>query len=114
MPTLDGILLDIAPEMEAVDPSKRERLLGYASKQVGFGDKDIRNLAIAYLAAHEYTLSQRNGAGGAVSSETEGDLSRTYSFGMTAAETSFGLTSYGQEFERLKRIFIFKPTVRTF
>ena len=67
--SIDFILLDIAPEMADVPSDVRDRLIGYAMLQVNFGDMHIRNIAIAYLTAHMYTLSQRNGSGGAVTSE---------------------------------------------
>ncbi len=108
--SIDFILLDIAPEMADVPQDKRERLIEYAMAQVKFGDDKIRYLATAYLTAHQYTLSQRNGAAGPVSSEKEGDLAR--SFGSTTGNKSTSSTSYGEEFERLKRMFIIKPMVR--
>lgn len=107
---VDFILLDIAPEMAQVPADQRQRLIGYAIDQVNFGDLKIRPIAIAYLTAHMYTLSLRNGAGGNVTSEKEGDLARSY--GTSMSDSPYGSTSYGQEFERLKRMFIFKPMTR--
>ena len=108
--TLKQTLLDIAPEMSNVDSSLRDRLLNYAQAQVGFGDGQIKNLAIAYLAAHIYTMSQRGGNRGALVNESEGDLSRGYKF--LSNDTTYGMTNYGQEFARLKKMFVFSATTR--
>lgn len=108
--SLDQVLLDIAPEMSDVDSALRLRLIDIASLQVKFGSSSIKELATAYLAAHVYTLSKRRGAGGSVSSESEGDLSRSYSNNSMVG--SLGQTTYGQEFTRLQRMFMFNPRTR--
>lgn len=61
-----------------------------------------RESAVAYLAAHILTIAGRGGTGGAVTSETEGSLSR--SFGSTGSTDGLGSTSYGQEVQRLNRL----------
>lgn len=111
MQTIDQILIDIAPEMASVPEATRQRLIEYAALQVNFGSPAIKDLATAYLVAHQYAVSQKAGAAGAVTSETEGDLSRSY--GGSLSESPYGASSYGQEFERLMRMFIFKPLMRT-
>ena len=110
--SIDTILLDIAPEMSSVDASVRARLITYSTYQVGFKcNTDIKNLAIAYLTAHNYTLSQRAGAGGNITSEKEGDLARSFG-GQVSDPTGLNSTSYGMEFLRLKRMFILNPRTR--
>lgn len=110
--SIDTILVDIAPEMASVDPATRARLIGYATLQVGFKCKpDIKNLAIAYLTAHNYTLSQRVGTAGMVMSEKEGDLARNFG-GVINDGTGLGSTSYGNEYLRLKKSFILSPRTR--
>lgn len=110
--SIDDILLDIAPEMSTVDPAKRARLISYASLQVGFKcTPEIKNLAIAYLTAHNYTLSQRGGVGGNITSEKEGDLARSFG-GVVNDSSGLGSTSYGMEFLRLKKMFILTPRTR--
>lgn len=111
MQTIDQILIDIAPEMAEVPVETRERLIEYAQLQVNFGPPAITKLATAYLVAHQYTVSQKGGAAGALTSETEGSLSRSY--GGSLSTSPYGATAYGQEFERLMRMFILKPMVRT-
>lgn len=61
-----------------------------------------RTQAVAYLAAHILTIAGRGGTGGAVTSETEGSLSRGYA--VTGAGTRLDSTSYGIEFQRLNRL----------
>lgn len=110
--SIDDILIDIAPEMADVDPAKRSRLISYASLQVNFKcNPDIKNLAIAYLTAHNYTLSQRGGVGGNITSEKEGDLARSFGGGISDP-SGLGSTPYGMEFLRLKRMFILTPRTR--
>lgn len=74
-----------------------------------------------YLAAHSLALfgpaaSRIPGvvATGVVTGETVGEVSRTYSnpYGNTApGSTDFGLTRYGQMYERLKRQVIGSPVL---
>lgn len=64
---------------------------------------------VANLAAHVMTLSARGGSAGAVTSESEGSLSRGYgAVGMTRLDT----TAYGQEVQRLNRM-AYGMTART-
>jgi hypothetical protein len=99
----DSILLDIAPEMSSVSGDKRARILALASLQVNFGTGDIKDLAIAYLAAHMLTMANRSGAAGQIISESEGDLSR--SFGNVSSVNAYGQTGYGQEYVRLRNMY---------
>lgn len=101
------LLLDIAPEFDATDPRRLERFIDYATLQVGsvFGKK--RNLATALLAAHMLSMSERQGAGGTIASEKEGELSRSYA--LPALSRDISSTSYGQEFNRIARSVIFCP-----
>ena len=66
-------------------------------------DQRLRNreLAVAFLTAHIIEMANRKGAGGAISSETEGSLSVSYA----DANAGLGLnsTSYGVEYARLAR-----------
>ena len=97
--SIDSKLIIIAPEMKSLDIAFRAELINIAKLQVNFGTAEIKQLATAYLAAHIYTLSLRNGASGYVASEKEGDLSRNFMNTVTAG--SYGSTSYGMEFQRL-------------
>lgn len=95
------ILLDIAPEMAAEDEDRVTRTIALAASRVGKCFGDARDLAIAYMVAHILTIGARAGAGGPITSETEGNLSRSY--GATASKNALMSTSYGQEFERLRQ-----------
>lgn len=64
-----------------------------------FGDN--YNEAVALYVLHMYEQSDRNGSGGPITSEKEGQLSR--SFGATASSGSLGDTSWGRELERLTK-----------
>jgi len=61
-----------------------------------------RDRVVANMAAHVLTLAARGGAGGAVTGESEGSLSR--SFGAMSGATRLDSTSYGQEAMRLNRL----------
>ena len=73
-----------------------------------FGDN--YNEAVALLVLHMYEISDRGGAGGAVTSEKEGQLSR--SFGAAASSGALDATSWGQELNRLTLGFTFLPRTR--
>lgn len=97
MPTPAEIIPIVAPEL--VGNAQLAGAIGLAEEQVSVRHCR-RSLAVAYLAAHTLTLAQRGGRGGAVASETEGSLSR--SFSSTSSE-GLSQTAYGKELERLNR-----------
>lgn len=68
-----------------------------------------RDVVIANMAAHILTLGGRGGSGGAITSESEGGLSRSYG---TSRTDGLAATSYGQEVERLNRL-CYGGTART-
>ena len=87
----------IAPEYAGI--INAQDYIDLADAQVG-QQVCNRGLAVAYLAAHLVTMAQRGGSGGAVVSEGEGGLSRSY----TSADPSLlATTGYGQEYLRLVR-----------
>ena len=106
------ILLSIAPEFNDTPIDRLNSIINIATPLVNFGDDNTKNLAIAYLSAHMLTISLRGGSGisGPVTSETEGNLSRSY--GYSNNSSLYSSTSYGIEFERLAKMFIFKPRTR--
>jgi hypothetical protein len=101
--SLDGIVLNIAPELSAVNSTIRTMFENYAITQVNFGDT-LQQLATAYLAAHMMTISQRQGVGGQITSQREGDLA--ISFEPIVYMGGYEQTSYGVEFVRLRRMFV--------
>lgn len=108
--SLEQILLDIAPEMETIDGEARARFLNYAEVQTRFGAGISKDLAIANLAAHFYTMSKRNGSAGVITGEKEGDLSVNYN--ATQDLPYLGQTSYGREYMRLQRMYVMAARTR--
>lgn len=91
----------IAPELSTVGASTQTAILAYANAELDaatWGGRLERGRA--YLAAHLATLSRRAGSGGAVVSESVGDVSRAYSTG-DALASDLEATAYGKEFRRL-------------
>ena len=107
---IDGILQCIAPETAALTPEKRASLIEIATLQIpSTCRRNVRDLAIAYLAAHISSIASRGGAAMSVVSEREGDLSRSYGSSSSGGMES---TSYGQEFIRITRSCTFLPLTR--
>jgi hypothetical protein len=77
-------------------------------KECTFGNN--YNEAVALYVLHMYEVSDRGGSGGPVTSEKEGQLSR--SFGATASNASLDSTSWGQELKALIRGLHFFPRTR--
>jgi hypothetical protein len=108
--SVEQVLLDIAPETANLEPTRRANLIIYATKQTNFGCGYIKELAIAYLAAHMNAVSTKGGASGSVTSEKEGDLAR--SFGGPTSSGPLGATGYGQEYLRLRNKYVLTPRTR--
>jgi hypothetical protein len=84
------------------DPG-RDIYISLAEQQISscyFGDN--RNLAVALQACHDYSVGQRGGDAGTISSKKEGDLAVTYSAG-GGVSTDLGQTSFGLALQRLIR-----------
>jgi len=94
-------------------------LITLATEQTGsvFGTRT--NDAIALLVLHWLALDARNGggvggAGGAITSETEGQLSRSYGGGMiNNNDNELASTSWGLELLRLRNTMIMTARNRT-
>jgi len=93
-------------------------LITLSTEQTGsvFGTRT--NDAIALLVLHWLALDARNGggvggAGGAITSETEGQLSRSYGGGMINNNNELASTSWGLELLRLRNTMIFSARNRT-
>ena len=103
------ILETIAPDVANL--SAASQALSLAETLVGEVFGDLRHIAIAYRAAHMLTVASIGGsAGGPVTSEKEGDLARSY--GTSTGGASLGSTSYGREYEALRRQVIFSARNR--
>lgn len=110
--SVDSTLLAIAPELAAVDPTRRAAIISIVQGQVGENYRGRQELATAYLAAHMLTLGNRGGFAGAIQSEKEGDLARSYF--KSDDNSVYGSTSYGSEYMRIKKtLFGFSAMTRT-
>lgn len=97
----------------ALDPCRKASaplmaLISIAESQTGQAYGKNRTLAVAYLTLHWAALQERGkgGAAGQITSESEGDLSRTYAATAQAAGSAdAGLlqTSWGMELKRLRK-----------
>jgi len=94
----------LAAEFASVDDATVNRWLSVAGNLVNVGCLDTERAAMAraLYAAHMLSLTTRSGQGGAaalgaVTSEKEGDLQRSYG-GVKGGDTYMGQTSYGQQY----------------
>ena len=94
----------LAPEFAGVADATVNQWLSVAGNltETGCLDAERAAMAQALYAAHLLTLSTAGGAVGAVVSEREGDLSRTYAT-IKGGDTLLGSTSYGQQYIDLTR-----------
>lgn len=105
MTTSLDILLDIAPEFADEDPNRLGRFIAYADAETSdtaFGD--LRDMAVALLAAHKLTISNRKGLSGAISEMKEGELMA--SLVTSVDDKSLDTTSYGVQLDGLRRSLI--------
>ena len=103
-----GKLNLIAPEFSTL--ANLQDYINLAEEQVS-AKMCKRELAVAYLAAHIISMANRGGAAGAIASESEGGLSR--SFG-PLDNNLLASTSYGQEYLRLLKSCLPGFYMRTF
>lgn len=105
MPTSIELIPSIAPEL---DPSSQQvvDMLGLAELEVGISlCPDLRPYIVAYLTAHNVTLSNRGGNAGAVTDLREGQLSVSYDIGQATNKSMnfYNQTPYGQKYLKLIR-----------
>jgi hypothetical protein len=99
--TDDEALLNVAPEFASVPPARREFFLEQMRLEV---NEALGQYGLVLATAHELTLSNRGGApaaAGAVISESEGELSRSYaneSREATPGNAYWTSTTYGQRY----------------
>ena len=110
-PEVEQKLLALSPEFSTIDPNRLGQLVEMAKFHVSidiFGA--AYSYALALVTAHLVNTvgtsgASGGGASGAVTSEKEGDLARSYA---SAAVPGVGLstTQYGLDFLNLKRIYV--------
>jgi hypothetical protein len=71
------------------------------------------NQAVGLKVLHMLEMESRGGVAGAVVSETEGDLSRSYSSSIKADDGDLSATRWGAELIQLKKTSIISPLLRT-
>ena len=95
----------LAPEFASVADATVNSWLTMAGNLIAVGCLDAERAAMAQAlyAAHLLALSEGGSVGvGAIVSEREGDLSRTYTT-IKGCDTLLGSTSYGQQYLDLTR-----------
>lgn len=106
-------LKKIAPELESESASRLQFFIDFAILNVNksyFGDKTTT--AVTLLAAHFLSMANRGGAGGSVTSESVGDLSRSYAVPSgKVSESELATTAYGQMFMTILKSLSISPRV---
>jgi len=109
-----------APELSTVDEDAQTFILAYVNGDYGIAvsefdgeDGPTTRLVRIYLAAHLGTIngSGAGGAGGFVTSESAGGLSRSYSTSIGLSGNDFDLTTYGKTLRGFMRRFSGGPRV---
>ena len=91
-----------------IDLDDRIELAKLDVKECTYGDN--YNQAVALRVLHNCEIDARNGSGGSITSEKEGQLSR--GFGATVSSGALGDTSWGRELEQLTKGLHFFPRTR--
>ncbi len=91
---------DFAPELASLPTAQQDSILASLPLQMS---EDVwgtqLDLGAVYLAAHLGTVAKRKGAGGAVQSQSVGQVSRSFAAG--AGASPFASTAYGMLYENL-------------
>lgn len=95
----EGIIAVLAPQY--VDDPRMQYAIALANGEVN-QSHCYHDRVVVLLAAHMLEMGDRAGAGGAVSSKSEGGLS--VSFGAGDYKGLLGDTGYGREVDRLNRL----------
>ena len=109
--------MTVAEIIAARDPSvvidsRVNSLISIATSQTGSVFGEQRNYAIALLVLHWLELETRGGAAGAIASEKEGDLARSYAVNKKSIG-ELDSTKWGAELGRIRASLIFSPRNRT-
>jgi hypothetical protein len=103
MPTSQFLLSSIAPEIDSSSQQTAD-MLALAELEVGISlCPDLRPYVVAYLTAHNVTLSNRGGNAGMVTDLREGQLSVSYDSGIAENKNMnpYSQTPYGQKYLQL-------------
>lgn len=111
MATPADLLMVIAPEFGDTTPSMRASMIELAEGLIG-ADHPQRDLSVAYMAAHMLETAARSGRSGAIQSEKEGELQRSYAVAVASGNESLDSTSYGLSLKHIRRSMIFAARTR--
>ena len=111
---LNKDLFDVlAPEFADKPIATLDILTPIVERQVKVSKwRDKTDEAVVYLVAHMLKMSERNGRVGGITSQSVGSLSKGFS-GLSTNKGSLDLTSYGVEFQRIRRQLVITPIVIT-
>lgn len=103
----------LAPELESETAPRLQFFIDFAVKKVNPSYfKDETDTAVILLAAHFVTMANRGGAGGSITSEKVGDLSRGYGAPSgKLSESELATTAYGQMFWTILKSLAISPRV---
>lgn len=111
MATAADLLMVIAPKFGDTTPSVRATMLEQADALLA-ADHPQRDLSVAYMAAHMLETASRSGSSGAIQSEKEGELQRSYAVAVSSGNESLDSTSYGLALKHIRRSMIFAARTR--
>jgi hypothetical protein len=98
-------LTTFAPELASLTPEQLDRAVTSANSLL---DAEVwcdwLEMGLLNLAAHLAAMAKRKGTGGAVQSESVGQVSRTYAVTSVPSRAALSSTVYGQEYERLAQL----------
>jgi len=95
------------PELSAEDTSRLQLAIDDATLMVGTCFGKFYGMALAYMAAHLFTMGKQSSTGNTsplkeVASESVGSVSVSY-VSSSDESSDFSSTTYGQQFEILKK-----------
>jgi len=99
----------LASELQNTSNQILDVVLVEVLKEVPFsvwGDRE--EIGQFYLTSHMLTMGQRKGRVGGISGESTGSMSKSYG-GVSSVNGSLDLTSYGIEFQRIRRQLVISP-----
>lgn len=100
----------IAPEFAfpAISASDFAAVLGDVLLEINvtfWGSQQMADRVTKYLVAHTLAMAHPELSGpGPVSSETVGEVSRSYAVGAPREPDTYDMTRYGKEYKRLRRM----------
>lgn len=113
MPATPSTVRSIAPEFKGRSDSDINAILSIAEAWLDeevWGSK--YDTGHAYMSAHILAIADREGAGGAIASESVGGVSVGYG-SVGGSDEELNSTAYGQMFVSLRRTLVTGPLVRS-